>query len=481
MCKEWIVREDNALAHRLQSQESKSKLTIKQYTEFNFFFFQFRIVVNEHYKGNRFRNQVVRQDFPTALNEQNKEKENAERQAALYHQMINEQEEADAKVARDLADKLRVEAELDRRHNSDQSEHLARRSQEKMVVQKKPPMPPPEPVVNQLPIPPKNATTKFVPNTSVSHRSPHGDYVDGAGPSSLAKAQHINAQLNYVSLDLNGPRQNSPRPMHHNQTQYTQVMPAYTSSSPTGTIGSTDGHHYERINLHSHTPEKKAVAVATAHHDYNMPSTSNGISPPRPSKSSSLANSIPEQYKLPTLPPKQPHLQRQTSDQSPKALGVQKLSTEAFDYLMGNRSTISEAAADEIDQLGASVSAANAARAEKSCSPTRRERYQANHSSVLGTANDIESYPDETQAVGNTDRIRTLKELGVPVDEILEIDRRITQEEKDEELARQLQEQERKTLTQEEKDHLVAMEAQDKELARMLQERVCIGFNVEQI
>lgn len=47
--------------------------------------------VNDHYKGNRHRNQVVRQDFPTALNEQIKERQNAERQAALYHQMINEQ------------------------------------------------------------------------------------------------------------------------------------------------------------------------------------------------------------------------------------------------------------------------------------------------------------------------------------------------------------------------------------------------------
>lgn len=40
-------------------------------------------------------------------------------------------------------------------------------------------------------------------------------------------------------------------------------------------------------------------------------------------------------------------------------------------------------------------------------------------------------------------------------------------------MARQLQELEGNTLTQEEKDRLVAMEAQDKELARMLQERVC--------
>lgn len=90
------------------------------------------------------------------------------------------------------------------------------------------------------------------------------------------------------------------------------------------------------------------------------------------------------------------------------------------------------------------------------------------------SADDIDSYPEEAASLitGNPARIRQLKEFGVPADEILEIDRRITQEERDEELARQLQAQEGKTMTQEEKDHIVAMIAQDKELARMLQERV---------
>lgn len=68
VCKEWLVREDSALAYRLQSEE-----------------------IHDHYKGNRSRNGQVRQDFPTALQEQIKEKQNAERQAAMYHQMINEQ------------------------------------------------------------------------------------------------------------------------------------------------------------------------------------------------------------------------------------------------------------------------------------------------------------------------------------------------------------------------------------------------------
>lgn len=70
-----------------------------------------------------------------------------------------------------------------------------------------------------------------------------------------------------------------------------------------------------------------------------------------------------------------------------------------------------------------------------------------------------------------SDRIRTLKDLGLPPDEIQEIDQRLEQELKDEELARKLQEQEADELDQEVIDRRVAMEAQDKELAKMLQER----------
>lgn len=78
------------MAYELQNRESKYQnsesrngmTTYKLYSELS---------VSEHYKGNKHRNQIVRQDFPTALSEQIREKEDAERQAALYHQMINEQ------------------------------------------------------------------------------------------------------------------------------------------------------------------------------------------------------------------------------------------------------------------------------------------------------------------------------------------------------------------------------------------------------
>ncbi|KAF5289956.1 hypothetical protein FQR65_LT11703, partial [Abscondita terminalis] len=63
-------REDGALAYHLQNQE-----------------------ISEHLQGNRFRNAVVREDFPRALDEQIREQQLAEQAAAVYHQMLAEQEE----------------------------------------------------------------------------------------------------------------------------------------------------------------------------------------------------------------------------------------------------------------------------------------------------------------------------------------------------------------------------------------------------
>lgn len=53
--------------------------------------FTFQFAVNEFYNGNRFRNAVVRQDFPTALHEQIKEREDAVKQAELHHMQLLEQ------------------------------------------------------------------------------------------------------------------------------------------------------------------------------------------------------------------------------------------------------------------------------------------------------------------------------------------------------------------------------------------------------
>ncbi|XP_027846703.1 coiled-coil domain-containing protein 50 [Aphis gossypii] len=81
VCKEWLVHEDSALAYHLQKLE-----------------------VDEHYSGNRTRNAIVRQDLPTAKEEQEREIREAEERYGAY---IKEQEEKDLKVAMELAEKLK--------------------------------------------------------------------------------------------------------------------------------------------------------------------------------------------------------------------------------------------------------------------------------------------------------------------------------------------------------------------------------------
>ncbi|XP_025422283.1 coiled-coil domain-containing protein 50 [Sipha flava] len=80
VCKEWLVHEDSALAYHLQKLE-----------------------VDEHYSGNRSRNAIVRQDLPTAKEEQEREVREAEER---YCAFIKEQEEKDLKVALELAEQL---------------------------------------------------------------------------------------------------------------------------------------------------------------------------------------------------------------------------------------------------------------------------------------------------------------------------------------------------------------------------------------
>lgn len=80
VCKEWLVHEDGALAYHLQKLE-----------------------VDEHYNGNRSRNAIVRQDLPTAKEEQEREVREAEER---YCAFIKEQEERDLKIALELAEQL---------------------------------------------------------------------------------------------------------------------------------------------------------------------------------------------------------------------------------------------------------------------------------------------------------------------------------------------------------------------------------------
>ncbi|KAL1518357.1 hypothetical protein ABEB36_001992 [Hypothenemus hampei] len=108
VCQEWMIREDSALAYQLQNKE-----------------------FSEHLSGNRFRNAVVREDFPRAKSEQQKEQELAEQAAAVYHRMLQEQEEHDQKVAKELAEKLEREERFKRRALEIRDQDVARQMLEK--------------------------------------------------------------------------------------------------------------------------------------------------------------------------------------------------------------------------------------------------------------------------------------------------------------------------------------------------------------
>lgn len=442
-------------------------------------FILFSFLVHDHYRGNRYRNQVVRQDFPTALSEQIKEKEVADQQAVLYHQMLDAQAEADELVARQVAENLRREQDHERRRNIEQNEYLARQLHEDLVLQTnhssssssssrmQQSFPSPsESVVNELPIPPKKMGAKFNGqrrNYNDSEMVTNPSYVTAA-PAHVVPPRD-SPQLNYVSLELNIPKDSQKRLANHHATQYTQVF-AHNLSTPPGPLSpsDSDNHHYEHINLHSHTPEKKINPQPGVQRDYSFPPPPESVAlPPKTNKQQASPSKMKtNHYEPPKLPPK-------AKDLSPPNRGLQMLTTDSFDMLMGNRD--SREIPDECDSLAVGgvdpKVARNSERVFNSNTPNINR---------IDSVNDILSYDGEEAAgsVCSSDRIRQMRELGVPADEIIEIDRRLTQEEKDAELARRLQEEEGiVNMSQEEKDRMVAIEAQDKELARMLQERVC--------
>ncbi|GAB0094054.1 hypothetical protein DMENIID0001_092750 [Sergentomyia squamirostris] len=359
VCKEWLVREDGALAYQLQSQE-----------------------ISEHYKGNRFRNAMVRQDFPTALQEQIKEKEYAERHAALYHQMINEQEEADAKVARELAKKL---------------EKDVGDSDKRRLKCEAPPL-----VKNELPIPPRNPKIQR-PNI-IQHTPPIEAPIDRLPANS--------PQLNYAQLDLSRPSTSSQNFTY--DTVY-NARSTYDDKKDNNFVRKMPSIDDNPINLQSHTPEKSIPPLLPRRGEPQSGRESRPVDRSYDVFEKNLNGLV--------LGNKFTQKQQLSEDEEEANCNFQKLSPAKYDYLMGNSGDF---------EAGASNTACRDAR---------------------------------------DDPIETLKDLGLPPEEIQEIDRRVRQEKKDEELARQLQQQLTCEMSQEERDRIVAMEAQDKELARMLQDR----------
>ncbi|EDX05376.1 GD21831 [Drosophila simulans] len=475
VCKEWLVREDGALAYKLQSQE-----------------------INDFYKGNRYRNAVVREDFPTALHEQIKEKEQAQRRVDAYRRRLTEQEEHDKRVAKEIADKLERDLQEQQQKELMQSELIAKQMQE--IYVNLPPVPPPVTRDKSRP-PPRPAKASIhlqqqqqtqqtqstqqqhQPEPSTSQQARYHSQLQQQQQQPLQlQQQHFSQTDNYVGLSLipnivdlpgaaaacttpsrNAQAQNqllvsdvlsSPQQQqqHHSrfhhaqqppqQQQHQSSSPARRARAPTNATTSATTNMPSTSSITQHPPTHTAhpadidelvdyADVADSIRDYNIAATSAAAT------SASIVDAAATS------------LQKQRSPSHENLLRTepkfQKLSPEKYDQLVGNFGLGS----GSVSGLGSGSGSAKAA-----------ERHMQQH------ADDIELYVDPCDYA-------SLREIGLPLEEIQEMSKKLKQEQKDELLARRLQAIESKDcVRQEHRDRLLAIEAQDKELAKMLQDRV---------
>lgn len=379
----------------------------------------------------------MRQDFPTALSEQIREKENAERQAMLYHQMVEEQEQADAIVARQYANHLRRETENERKVQHDKSEMVARKLMQQQQQQQNQNQPLRAKIAEELslPIPPRHQPKSSTSNKYLSH------------------SPEVLPQLHYACLDLMPP----------------DPQRKIVAASPE--------RKYTKITLQSHTPEKIVTPIEEA------------APPPRPAKAPHLRKTI-----------AQAHRSTDGIDSIRAFSDIDSALDEALDMELQNLD-INNLYKPNQNGNGNGVAQFNPnihqrhphhqfLEESRNIQKTTPEKISTKHGVNKYLHYDDDNEIEEDNAVGGQapstsyqlqpstsnyrekiERLQALKVLGLPAEEIREIDKRIEQEKKDEDLARMLQANEDKVINQEEIDRKFAMEAQDKELAKMLQER----------
>lgn len=494
--------------------------------------------VTDHYRGNRQRNQLVREDFPTARGEQEKELQIAEHQAARYQEMVQQQANADALVARRLADRIERDAERTRQAQAEQDEALGRQLAAAMQLQQQqqldaamygnngsPQKASPRSADSDIPtLPPKNfpqrlpdgqlpAANVMTPPTRppAQHRTPPN--VDQQRPST---SKSKSSPLNYVSLDLpqggHIPAAAGGKPAHLiprrsgdsngidadggsstasslSRTQYTEIVPAMMAGSITAACAQAHSHsgssasstasnsiissphksHYDHLELQSHTPEKPLNdGPALMARDANRNPTRKTLSYSqqqqqlhadeihRIDEHDQYPFNVNAQQMRPNSQQQQQHQlanhQRQTSATSAdststqttttttdtdvqynlatgRAHNVQKLSLEKYDLLVGNL----DGAAG-----GASNGESDAVDGNQMGRMRRTDagpQYEANGNSEWEYRRGSPPHQQQQQPASSSktmDRVRQLQEFGVPADEIVEINRMITQQERDE-------------------------------------------------
>ncbi|XP_054742910.1 uncharacterized protein LOC129247694 isoform X1 [Anastrepha obliqua] len=572
VCKEWLVREDSALAYKLQSQE-----------------------INDFYKGNRQRNAVVREDFPTALNEQIKEKEQAEKQVEMYRRRLLEQEAHDKRVAKEIADKLERDLQEQRHRELLESEEMAQQMQELYVN-----LPPPTRGKTHPP-PPRPAKASILQQNPNEPSTSNGRYF---GSSSSSSSQHSNHQQQQQSSSQSSqisqmPQQQQPsahqqqhqqqlspasfllQQKHFSQTDWyvgitVQKTPSPTTASvvnaadssfpPTSSTrqqsrsqtiaasgsNSTANGHLLQQHQHQHqhslssistgsaasTSSAAVAAVAGAAvtavaavaagsssvlasssfaHQHQHPHQHNHFhSPTAQQQKRNALDTHPTHAPYtkhsptkPSTPPsghQQPLHQRQHSVEelieysdvvdSIRLLGASAAAAGAesggvsdagfppesplHNTFSNNSKTTNPPTAALSNRLH-SVSNENLLRNEhkfQKLSPEKYDQLVGNDGGGRGASNvtaaerHMQAHADDIELYVDPCDYASLKEIGLPMEEIKEMSKKLKQEQKDELLARRLQQMEvNDGLTLEQRDRLLAIEAQDKELAKMLQDR----------
>ncbi|XP_062126274.1 J domain-containing protein DDB_G0295729 isoform X2 [Drosophila sulfurigaster albostrigata] len=476
VCKEWLVREDGALAYKLQSQE-----------------------INDFYKGNRYRNAVVREDFPTALHEQIKETEQAQRQVEAYRRRLTEQEEHDKRVAKEIADKLERDLQEQQQKELQQSELIAQKMQE--IYVNLPPVPPPATRDKSRP-PPRPAKASIhqqqqqqlqqqqqqqhqlltngslEPSTSQQARYLSQQQQQQQQPLQLQQ-QHFSQTDNYVGLSLipnilemptaaaaaaaATPSRQAQQQAHAQlQTQQQQhnnqllVSDAAVEHAPHQQQQQQQLQQQSRFH-HAHAPQSHQSArrinsnssnnnTTTSQHNNNTPNAINQ------SQSHSLSHSpdidsIDELVDYADVADSIRNMSATSAAAADAAIIERSASNE---NLLRTEHKFQKLSPEKYDQMVGNFALPNAKAVE---------RHMQQH------ADDIELYVDLCE-------YGSLRDIGVPAEEALEMSKKLKQEQKDEILARRLQAIESKdNMRQEQRDRMLAIEAQDKELAKMLQER----------
>lgn len=400
-------------------------------------------------------------------------------------------EEADAIVARRIAEKLEKDRAVERRVLEERGEQLARKLQEQAYQHKKPVL-----RNNDLgyPIPPRSYP-KPQPNQYLSHSPPvvQQEHMQLQQTSPHAIKPAAVPHLNYITVDTENFLPNPKLP--------------YKTRSPEKT-------NYTAVNLQSHTPEKPKYSqyqqqngLAAGGRQQQLNGRSGGAATQY--ARTDMPDSIDVNYELPIdnlIINNQTDAYKQFSttngngnnnyniNLNQKPLPEKIVAPSGHNVAVGNGSRFADnihqhyLEDDEDDDFydndkivtnnrNALLNEIGLPSSTMDLIPPPRPPPQMSRpstSSVASGSSGIGSPKhrnEHNNSFDSSDRIRTMKDLGLPPDEIHEIDRRLTQEERDEELARKLQELERKEVDQEERDRMVAMEAQDKELAKMLQER----------